>query len=200
MVPRAAGCASSTLCALTAQVIADIASADAVVYAMGSLYTSIGPNLILRGVGEAVAASGAAKILILNGTHDRETGCCARTGGAMAASGTWLPDVVPIAVCQVLYPMMWLRELSWKPDVVEAVCGMLNRSHTRSALQHPPGAYVHTVLVPSGGDIEVDAARLAELGVHDVIEVPSFRRDGQCLYDPDMLVSCIADVLAAAGD
>lgn len=70
------------------QVLADVASADAVVYAMGSLYTSIGPNLILQGVGEAVAASGAAKILILNGTHDRETGCCARTGEAMAASGT----------------------------------------------------------------------------------------------------------------
>lgn len=83
-------------------------------------------------------------------------------------------------------------------DVVEAVCGMLNRSHTRSALLHLPGAYVHTVLVPSGGDIEVDAARLAELGVHDVVEVPSVRRDGQCFYDPDMLVSSIADVLAAA--
>lgn len=74
---------------------------------------------------------------------------------------------------------------------------MLNRSHTRSALQHPPGAYVHTLLVPSGGDIEVDVGRLAELGVHHVVEVPSVWRDGQCLYDPDMLVSSIADVLAA---
>ncbi len=74
--------------------LADVATADAVVYAMGSLYTSIGPNLILHGVGEAVADSQATKILILNGTHDRETGCCERTGGVMAASGMMMGRVV----------------------------------------------------------------------------------------------------------
>lgn len=37
-------------------VIADIKKADAVVYGMGSLYTSICPTLILDGVGEAIAA------------------------------------------------------------------------------------------------------------------------------------------------
>lgn len=39
-------------------VIADISRADAVVYGMGSLYTSICPTLILDGVGEAIAARG----------------------------------------------------------------------------------------------------------------------------------------------
>jgi 2-phospho-L-lactate transferase/gluconeogenesis factor (CofD/UPF0052 family) len=34
----------------------DVQRADAVVYGMGSLYTSICPTLILDGVGEAVAA------------------------------------------------------------------------------------------------------------------------------------------------
>ncbi|KAJ7297037.1 hypothetical protein O6H91_04G133800 [Diphasiastrum complanatum] len=46
---------------------------DAIVYGMGSLYTSICPSLVLRGVGEAVAKQGCPKLLLLNGTHDRET-------------------------------------------------------------------------------------------------------------------------------
>ncbi|KAK0664337.1 Uncharacterized protein DIS24_g611 [Lasiodiplodia hormozganensis] len=49
---------------------------QAVVYSIGSLYTSIIPSLILRGVGTAIAANPAVrhKILILNSTVDRETG------------------------------------------------------------------------------------------------------------------------------
>lgn len=45
------------------------------VYSIGSLYTSILPNLILRKVGHAIAHSPSLrhKILILNGTTDRET-------------------------------------------------------------------------------------------------------------------------------
>jgi 2-phospho-L-lactate transferase/gluconeogenesis factor (CofD/UPF0052 family) len=37
-------------------VLQDVQRADAVVYGMGSLYTSICPTLILDGVGEAIAA------------------------------------------------------------------------------------------------------------------------------------------------
>ena len=49
--------------------------ADAVLYSIGSLYTSIIPSLILQGVGAAIAwAKGPRfKILILNGSLDRET-------------------------------------------------------------------------------------------------------------------------------
>ena len=51
-------------------------SADAVIYSIGSLYTSIIPSLILQGVGAAIAKPDGPrfKILILNGTLDRETG------------------------------------------------------------------------------------------------------------------------------
>ncbi len=49
--------------------------AQCVVYSIGSLYTSIVPCLILRGVGEAIAnPSIRYKVLILNGSLDRETG------------------------------------------------------------------------------------------------------------------------------
>ncbi|KAL1632451.1 hypothetical protein SLS56_003693 [Neofusicoccum ribis] len=49
---------------------------QAVVYSIGSLYTSIIPSLILRGVGAAIAQTAAVrhKVLILNSTVDRETG------------------------------------------------------------------------------------------------------------------------------
>lgn len=52
--------------------ISAISSAEAVVYSIGSLYTSIIPSLILRGVGDAIAKT-RFKILILNGSLDRET-------------------------------------------------------------------------------------------------------------------------------
>ncbi|KAK7749155.1 hypothetical protein SLS62_008443 [Diatrype stigma] len=79
------------------KVLAAIRGAAAVVYSIGSLYTSIMPSIILRGVGDAIAgvpsvegatasAAGSAgqqqqqaqgpryKILILNSANDRETG------------------------------------------------------------------------------------------------------------------------------
>lgn len=45
------------------------------VYSCGSLWTSIVPCLVLRGVPSAIAWSGTLrhKVLLLNGQHDRET-------------------------------------------------------------------------------------------------------------------------------
>lgn len=54
-------------------VLARLQSADGVVYGVGSLWSSICPSLIPAGVGEAIAARDCAKVLLLNGTRDRET-------------------------------------------------------------------------------------------------------------------------------
>lgn len=48
-------------------------TSDCIIYGMGSLYTSIVPNLILRGVGETIAGRDCPKILLFNGSIDRET-------------------------------------------------------------------------------------------------------------------------------
>ncbi|KAK4632201.1 hypothetical protein CLAFUW4_03909 [Fulvia fulva] len=57
------------------RVLEAIRSSSCVIYSIGSLFTSIVPSLVLRGVGEAVASpSIGTKVLILNGTLDRETG------------------------------------------------------------------------------------------------------------------------------
>ncbi|KAK5118958.1 hypothetical protein LTR62_000169 [Meristemomyces frigidus] len=50
-------------------------NASCIIYSIGSLFTSIIPALILGGVGEAITSPAIrSKILILNGTLDRETG------------------------------------------------------------------------------------------------------------------------------
>ncbi|KAL8857538.1 MAG: hypothetical protein Q9178_005866 [Gyalolechia marmorata] len=54
--------------------IAAIQSSDTIIYSIGSLYTSLAPSLILRGVGTAIATGPRFKVLILNGSLDRETG------------------------------------------------------------------------------------------------------------------------------
>ncbi|KAI9734489.1 MAG: hypothetical protein M1818_006878 [Claussenomyces sp. TS43310] len=57
------------------KVLNALASAQCVIYSIGSLYTSIVPCLILKEVGEAInAAHVRFRVLILNGSIDRETG------------------------------------------------------------------------------------------------------------------------------
>ena len=57
------------------QVVRSLDNAQAVIYSIGSLYTSLIPNLVLRGVGKALTSSNIRyKILILNSSVDRETG------------------------------------------------------------------------------------------------------------------------------
>lgn len=67
------------------KVLAALEASDTVVYSIGSLYTSIIPSLILRGVGAAITRVGGGssgrpgrrkknKVLILNAKIDRETG------------------------------------------------------------------------------------------------------------------------------
>lgn len=152
------------------RMLSDLLKADAIIYGMGSLYTSLCPSLVLKGVGEAVAGRGCPKVLILNGGLDRETSSCEAHDGPMRAS-----------------------------DVVKAVADALNRRGTSSRsgqLQHPLSAYVSTVVVPRGGPIEVDADVLEALGVGDVVEVAAdLTADGVAMYDPEALVDAIAGIV-----
>ncbi|XP_076904540.1 uncharacterized protein YNL011C-like [Bidens hawaiensis] len=54
-------------------VLERLKNVDCIIYGMGSLFTSICPSLVLLGVGEIIASRSCAKILMLNGTYDRET-------------------------------------------------------------------------------------------------------------------------------
>ncbi|KAH6758152.1 maternal effect embryo arrest 18 [Perilla frutescens var. frutescens] len=54
-------------------VLEQLKSVDCIIYAMGSLFTSICPSLVLRGIGESISSQSCPKVFLLNGTHDRET-------------------------------------------------------------------------------------------------------------------------------
>ena len=63
---RVALCASD-------EVLRRLAAASCLVYAHGSLLTSIVPLLVVRGLAPAIATHPGRKVLVLNGGHDRET-------------------------------------------------------------------------------------------------------------------------------
>lgn len=113
------------------------------------------------------------QVLLLNGSHDRETATCGGHGGPMRAS-----------------------------DVVAAVTDALNRRRSRQGqpLRHPPAAYVSAILVPAGGQVEIDTDALALLGVPCVVEVPSVTdAEGRALFDADELVLAIGQLLHTQG-
>ncbi|CAO3627214.1 unnamed protein product [Cunninghamella blakesleeana] len=57
------------------KVITQLSTKNSIIYSIGSLFTSIVPSLILRNVGNAIAQSQSLKykVLLLNGSNDRET-------------------------------------------------------------------------------------------------------------------------------
>ncbi|WOL20455.1 hypothetical protein Cni_G29260 [Canna indica] len=54
-------------------VLEQLRKVDCIVYAVGSLFTSICPSLVLNGICEIIASRSIPKVLLLNGSHDRET-------------------------------------------------------------------------------------------------------------------------------
>ncbi|DBA73157.1 TPA: hypothetical protein ACH3X2_010091 [Trebouxia sp. C0005] len=147
--------------------LADLEACDAVLYGMGSLYTSICPSLILQGVGERIAARDVPKIVILNGSHDRETSACMAGPGPMGAA-----------------------------DVVLALQDCLNRRYTDMELNLPGDVYVTAMLVPAGGEVHVDKHRLTSLGVRQIIEVDAMQDGGSlCQFEPEALVNAIKHIV-----
>lgn len=54
-------------------VLEAISNANCIVYGCGSLFTSVLPSLVLRGVGEEIVRKDVPRVLLLNGWHDHET-------------------------------------------------------------------------------------------------------------------------------
>lgn len=180
-VAPGAGAVAEAAPAANPRALAALARADAVVYGMGSLYTSIVPCLILPGVGEAVAAVGGAKILLLNGGPDRET-ARAPTGGRGGGGGGG--PAMPMAAS----------------DVVAALVAALERRPADGAGAHTDASrYVTAVLAPAGGRVALDVEALAALGVRRTAVVASRAgKGGGVVFDPDALVDAVAAEVAAA--
>mmetsp|Transcript_7103 Transcript_7103/g.10354 ORF Transcript_7103/g.10354 Transcript_7103/m.10354 type:complete len:796 (-) Transcript_7103:21-2408(-) len=54
-------------------VLEAISNANCIVYGCGSLFTSVLPSIVLRGVGEEIVRKDVPRVLLLNGWHDHET-------------------------------------------------------------------------------------------------------------------------------
>ncbi|EOA27056.1 hypothetical protein CARUB_v10023151mg [Capsella rubella] len=165
-------------------VLEQLRSVDCIVYAMGSLFTSICPSLVLLGVGEIISSRSCRKVpgnssrilmveiqsdvfswsqvLLLNGSQDRET-------SSFTAS------------C-----------------FVTAIADALNRTHgdPNIRLKNPPGYYINTLLVPKDGEIAVDLKQLSEQGINDVRVVESVvdPKHG-ILFSPSSLINTLASLV-----
>jgi hypothetical protein len=130
------------------------------------------------------------QVLLLNGSHDRETSCCGSHGGSMRAS-----DVVQ-AITDALN-----RRRSRAPSLQgQTLAQPSSRTPARGPLRNPPSAYVTTLLVPRGGEIEVDQTALELLGVSHVVEVASVvDADGRVGFDSEELVLAIGQLLVGTG-
>jgi cathepsin L len=148
-------------------VLARLQSADAVVYGVGSLWSSICPSLIPAGVGEAVAARDCAKVLMLNGSRDRET------------TGMGVMDIV--------------RAVTSSLNRQHA----RGASRGARPLDNPPSAYVTAVLAPAGGEFDAEAARreLAAAGIQTVLTVASEEDHGRVIFRPRALVHALRSVV-----
>ena len=148
-----------------------IKEAEAVIYSIGSLYTSIVPCLILRGIGEAIATTTSLprhRILILNGSVDRETGPKERAMGAAEFVG---------AIARAGEKSRGLRG--------EGVGGkgMWKR-------------YVsHVIYLEGEGAPKVDRQELAEAGVECVRCWGRRAADGSWRYDAKGLVGALEAIL-----
>ena len=144
--------------------------AEAVVYSIGSLYTSIVPSLILRGVGDALVKSQSIKykILILNGCLDRET-------GSSAAGDTGMGAV----------------------DFVEAIIRAGEGSRGAGDPNgSPAGRYVtHVIHLEGEGTPKVDRGSLAALGIECIRLYGRKGEDGKMRYDGKALGQALEAIL-----
>jgi len=146
------------------KVLDTLNSAQCVIYSIGSLYTSIIPNLILRGVGEAIASTSIRhKILILNSTVDRETG----------------PSSHPLTATDFI-------------AAIARACAY-SRGFPGPVDRHDYKRYVtHVIHLEGLGTPKVDKAELAGLGVETIRLYGRSIGEGKVLrYDEKALVQAL---------
>ncbi|SLM38828.1 LPPG:FO 2-phospho-L-lactate transferase CofD/UPF0052 [Lasallia pustulata] len=160
--------------AVNPKAVETLRAAEAVVYSIGSLYTSIVPSLILRGTGDALAKTRGIKykILILNGSLDRETGASAAGDKPMGAV-----------------------------EFVEAIARAGEASRGNGDWKGcPAGRYVtHVVYLEGEGTPEVQKGRLAGMGIECVRLYGRKGENGMMRYDGKALGQALEAVLGNRG-
>lgn len=191
-----------------------VKEAQAVIYSIGSLYTSLIPSIVLRGMGKTLRSTPARhKILILNGCLDREVGpssqpfsafdfveAIAKAGEQSREEG-WNPDpsidnlseyttnsATPIRTPQ--------HDKLLTPDLASQL--EMRVMGKRSLYRH----YVtHVIHLTGEGTPEVDREQLASLGI-DCLKLYGRKnpKTKGMLYDSQALVGAIEAILGKKGD
>lgn len=145
-------------------VINALRDAQAIIYSIGSLYTSLIPSLILKGVGSAISNPTIRyKILILNSTNDRETGPSSNPYSAM--------DFVA---------------------AISKACNE-SKGYVGEVPTYDYGAYVtHVIHLTGPGTPDVDREELKHIGI-ETIKVYGRRVEGESFvrYDEKALVQAL---------
>lgn len=143
------------------KVLAAVADSEVVVYSIGSLYTSIIPSLILRGVGAAIRGGVGTegrkqkkKVLIMNAKVDRETGPVGRPMTAV--------DFVKAVARAGKESQMEFGEVL-DGEVVEYVSDLVYLEEDGVGDDEVAGEKLERVLMP-----KVDVGALAWLGIRCV--------------------------------
>ncbi|KAJ5695900.1 hypothetical protein N7536_006312 [Penicillium majusculum] len=185
------------------RVLEAINDSQAIIYSIGSLYTSIIPAIVLRGVGKSIVSSPARhKILILNGSLDRETG----------------PPSAPFAASDFVEAIVSAGEESrGRGPIFHAQHQSQSQNPATTSVQEnvqnyralPYTNYVTHILHLDGpGTPHVDRERLAHMGIETLRlygrKIMSKDGDKETVvgmqYDPNALVQAIEVVLGKKGD
>ncbi|KNG85268.1 hypothetical protein ANOM_007181 [Aspergillus nomiae NRRL 13137] len=175
------------------RVLEAIRDSQAIIYSIGSLYTSLIPSLILRGVGQAIVTSPARhKILILNGSLDRETG----------------PPSEPFTAVNFVEAITRAGEESRGRMALSASNTSTHRSIPGLGL--PYSSYVtHLLHLEGPGTPQVDRERLAEMGIETLrlygrkivtTDAGGAETPVGMKYDATALVQALEVVLGKKGD
>lgn len=149
------------------KVLDSIGTAQCIIYSIGSLYTSIIPCLILKDVGEAIANPLIhLKILILNGSIDRETG----------------PSVSPYSARDFI-------------SAIAGACAS-SRGHTAAIDNKEWSKYVtHVIHLEGQGTPKVEREELRELGIESIKIYGRRNPGGGMLYDDNALIQALEAIL-----
>jgi hypothetical protein len=172
-------------------VLEQLRSVDCIVYAMGSLFTSICPSLVLLGVGEIISSRSCRKVLLLNGSQDRETSrftaSCFVTAIADALNRTHGDTNIRLK-----------NPVSGSSQSTLFRC-LLYQTYIDIQEHHfcvQPGYYINTLLVPKDGEIAVDLKQLSEQGIYDVRVVESVGDPKHgILFNPSSLINTLAGLV-----
>ncbi|KAJ5269183.1 hypothetical protein N7497_010086 [Penicillium chrysogenum] len=183
------------------RVLEAINDSQAIIYSIGSLYTSIIPAIILRGVGKSIVSSPARhKILILNGSLDRETG----PPSAPFSASDFVEAIVSAGEeSRGRGPIIHSQDQSQTPATTSV------QENVRNYRALPYTNYVTHILHLDGpGTPHVDRERLTRMGIETLrlYGRKIMAKDGDedtvigMQYDPNALVQAIEVVLGKKGD